>query len=725
MADDNAIDAFLERLEQSELVSSDRLPALVAEFRNASTRPESAEKLAEELVRRGVLTTWQADMLLQGKHRGFRLGPYRILKPLGQGGMSKVFLAEHEIMHRRCAIKVLPSKYQEDQDLLSRFHLEAQAIAALDHPNIVRAYDFNKDVRYGKEINYLVMEYVEGPDLRRLVEEQGPLDYRKAADFICQAAEGLAHAHAAGFVHRDIKPANLLVDPHGVLKVLDLGLATFTLEAEQSLHSSDSAPTAVGTADFVAPEQVMDSRSVDGRADIYSLGLTFYFLLTGKRPFSKPTIMELLMAHRTEKPEPISQTRPAVPLDLAAIIDKMTAQSPFARYQSAKELAQKLRAWLNEAGSGRGYSRIAALMAEALRKKQSSADEATEQPAKTAEEIEDFQLAALDDDKTASKEVAAPVEPPPPESSPNEPTEEKAEPVVQPAALPDLLAEDLLAEAPPAEPILTAAPILSAKPVATPIVKSPWLWIGLGAGTLLLLVVVLWIVSTSSTTRTPVVRTETPPSKPAPSLVKPPRPAVVPPPKPIAPSSIVPEQSAPVVEKPAPTKPSQATEPSQPTEPSKPPAQPKPSPEPSPSKPPAKPVDSEKVLANLNAIYYRLQSTDKNLNNPLTLLIRYEAERTAKQLNLAMDPKSRDIMELVLQPTTAKDTFGLQLSAELKHGAAGESVTVWSHSRLIFSGDPKKMHPSPALLKILKENVGRLFNQFEADVRRARKAQGK
>ena len=106
-------------------------------------------------------------------------------------------------------------------------------IAALDHPNIVRAYDFNKDVRHGKEIHYLVMEYVDGPDLRRMVEEQGPLDYRKAADFICQAAEGLAHAHAAGFVHRDIKPANLLVDPHGVLKVLDLGLARFTFEADR------------------------------------------------------------------------------------------------------------------------------------------------------------------------------------------------------------------------------------------------------------------------------------------------------------------------------------------------------------------------------------------------------------------------------------------------------------------------------------------------------------
>ena len=375
MAGEITVESFLDLLGQSDLVSDAQLLALTAEFLGEGTRPESPQKLADELVKREVLTTWQAEMLLQGKHRGFRLGPYRILRPLGQGGMSKVFLAEHEMMHRRSAIKVLPSKYQEDADLLNRFLLEARAVAALDHPNIVRAYDFNKDVRTGKEIHYLVMEYVEGSDLRRMVEEQGPLDCRKAADFISQAAEGLAHAHAAGFVHRDIKPANLLVDPHGVLKILDLGLATFTFEAEQTLNPAEGAQSAVGTADYVSPEQVVDSRNVDGRADIYSLGLTFYYLLTGHRPFSKPTIMEVLMAHRTEKPEPISKSRPDVPLDLEAIIDKMTAKSPQQRYQTAKEVAEKLRKWLAESGSARTYSRISALMAEATRAKQPSAQD--------------------------------------------------------------------------------------------------------------------------------------------------------------------------------------------------------------------------------------------------------------------------------------------------------------------------------------------------------------
>ena len=171
------------------------------------------------------------------------------------------------------------------------------------------------------------MEYVEGQDLRRMVEEHGPMDYRKAADFIGQAADGLAHAHQAGFVHRDIKPANLLVDPNGVLKILDLGLARSPSRAKK-LAEPEGEQSAVGTADYVAPEQVMDSRSADGRADIYSLGFTFYYLLTGRRPFPKSTLVELLMAHRVEKPEPISKFRPDVPIELVEIIERMTAKTP-------------------------------------------------------------------------------------------------------------------------------------------------------------------------------------------------------------------------------------------------------------------------------------------------------------------------------------------------------------------------------------------------------------
>ncbi|MEN6407096.1 MAG: protein kinase [Thermoguttaceae bacterium] len=744
MAEDNAIDSFLERLQQSELVSSDRLPSLVAEFREGAARPENAEMLAEELIKRGVLTTWQADMLLQGKHRGFRLGPYRILKPLGQGGMSKVFLAEHEMMHRRCAIKVLPSKYQEDKDLLNRFHLEAQAIAALDHPNIVRAYDFNKDVRYGKEIHYLVMEYVEGPDLRRLVEEQGPLDCRKAADFICQAAEGLAHAHAAGFVHRDIKPANLLVDPHGVLKVLDLGLATFTLDAEAALNASNGGEqTAVGTADYVAPEQVMDSRNVDGRADIYSLGHTFYFLLTGRRPFSKPTIMELLMAHRNEKPEPISTFRPDVPMELESIIDKMTAKSPTMRYQSAKDVAQRLRTWLKESGSGRGYSRIAALMAEAKRSKQTSADADGSKPEAVEENLE---LASLDeksaapaaDAKSTGKETAATTPAPLPVA--------KKLPVAAPVpksaeVLADLMDEDLAASALSTEPIaeVSSSLGLASRPSRqswwAALQKSPWLWIVAGAAAIAVMAGLVWIV-TAPSARTPSPIAPSSPTKPSEPVAPAPSSPVVIAPKPIPPAPKSPSAAkgqktsaatstdeenemdelsplpdigkTPVVQAPKASSPKKVK------------------PAPIAKTALAKTAAAEELLGGMKTIYFQLQFADQPISNPVAMAVRFEAERCAKQLNLAFSEKSDNLMTLSVKSTTAKSGVGLELTASLNHKPAnGKAVTIWKGRRVIFSGDSKKTRMNPATVKIVKENVGKLFMQFENDVRRARQKPGK
>jgi eukaryotic-like serine/threonine-protein kinase len=593
MAGEVTVDSFLDLLGQSDLVSDAQLLALTAEFLSEGNRPASPQELADELVKREVLTTWQADMLMQRKHRGFRLGPYRILRPLGQGGMSKVFLADHEMMHRRSAIKVLPSKYQEDADLLNRFHLEARAVAALDHPNIVRAYDFNKDVRYGKEIHYLVMEYVEGSDLRRMVEEQGPLDYRKAADFVCQAALGLAHAHAAGFVHRDIKPANLLVDPHGVLKILDLGLATFTFEAEQTLNPTEGVQSAVGTADYVSPEQVIDSRNVDGRADIYSLGLTFYYLLTGHRPFSKPTIMEVLMAHRAEKPEPISKSRPDVPLDLEAIVDKMAAKSPQQRYQTAKEVAEKLQKWQAESGSARTYSRLSALMAEAARTKQSSGSGALPTVSGPAANSE-LELVTVDDEATSSRDTTAatttakdPTENdnltmaetkeknhrpvakgsvlPQAKKLPEEQAESKGDKTsppdiqnIQTDLLSGLFAEDLMSALPPAEPLSGLAvgqgPLQQVAPSSAKkqtdvgkLMKSPWPWVGLAVGVVLVCVLIFVMMSGSSSTSVPSGNSGSAavaPAADASPAAPPPAPAPqAPSPKPVEPSTAPPPQA--------------------------------------------------------------------------------------------------------------------------------------------------------------------------------------
>jgi serine/threonine protein kinase len=396
MAAELAVDQFLSLLERSRLLPEEQAQRLVDEF-NESGSFDDSKKIADELVSREVLTSWQAGMLLQGKHRGFILGAYRILKPLGKGGMGAVFLAEHQRMRRRCAIKVLPSDHSKrESSLLDRFYREAQAVAALDHPNIVRAYDVNSSMENNKEIHYLVMEYVEGYDLQQTVQKRGVLGFREAADLIRQAAEGLAHAHQAGLVHRDIKPANLLLDSKGVVKVLDLGLAVFT-ETEDASLTNEMGDTVLGTADYLAPEQALDSHNIDARADIYSLGQTFYFLLVGHPPFPEGTVAQRLLAHQMKEPHPINATRPDAPLSLLSIVKKMIAKKPADRYQTAGDVAAALGEWLKGQSEGSGFlarqSRLGGDSRIGLR----SPPEPT-QPTSDHRVETDLELAPLDDE---------------------------------------------------------------------------------------------------------------------------------------------------------------------------------------------------------------------------------------------------------------------------------------------------------------------------------------
>ena len=218
----------------------------------------------------------------------------------------------------------------------------------MDHRNIVRAYDVDND----GDIHYLVMEYVDGRDLQQMVKEDGPLDYAAAADYIRQAAEGLAHAHQAGLIHRDVKPANLLVDQKNVVKVLDLGLARFTDEDRASLTVAYDE-NVLGTADYLAPEQAIDSHGVDARADIYSLGCSFYFLLTGHPPFPDGTLPQRLMAHQKQPPPSIchgSARRPGRPgRDLHE--DDGQEARPIAT-RRRQEVAAVLADWLTAHGHG-------------------------------------------------------------------------------------------------------------------------------------------------------------------------------------------------------------------------------------------------------------------------------------------------------------------------------------------------------------------------------------
>ncbi len=337
-----SVEKFLELVQRSNLVTDDELVKALATIKQdaAPDQMASSDFFAEKLVSSGLITRWQADKLLDGKHRGFFLGKHKLLGHLGTGGMSSVYLAEHVKMHRRVAIKVLPPSRVDDSSYLARFYLEARAAAALDHPNIVRAYDIDNDDKN----HYLVMEYVEGRDLQHIVKQDGPLDYELAANYIAQAADGLEHAHEEGFVHRDIKPANLLVDPKGVLKVLDMGLAKFTDEKLASLTIAHDE-NVLGTADYLAPEQAIDSHKVDARADIYSLGCTLYFLLTGHPPFPEGTLPQRLMMHQSKQPPSIQVDRPDAPQILMDICMRMMAKSPADRFQTAADVSEALRSW--------------------------------------------------------------------------------------------------------------------------------------------------------------------------------------------------------------------------------------------------------------------------------------------------------------------------------------------------------------------------------------------
>ena len=341
---------FLDNLQRSGLVSGDKMPHLQQDLEERGVGLEDPHAIAEALVDNDTISRWQADKLLEGKHRGFFLASYRLLRPLGKGGMGAVFLARHEMMRRQCALKVLRhTQAKEGTSVLERFYVEAQAVAALDHPNIVRAYDVDKEVKGNKEIHYLVMEFVDGQDVQALVSERGGLDYITAADYVRQAANGLAHAHEKSLVHRDIKPANLIVDTKGVVKILDLGLARLTHDdSQQASLTVAYNETVLGTADYLSPEQALNSHDVDHRTDLYSLGCTAYFMLTGHPPFPVGTVAQRLVAHQVKSPDPIPEERPDAPADLVAIIDQMMAKDPSERHQTAADVAVAFSAWLLE-----------------------------------------------------------------------------------------------------------------------------------------------------------------------------------------------------------------------------------------------------------------------------------------------------------------------------------------------------------------------------------------
>jgi len=331
---------LLELLRKSRLLDDDRLPPQVENLRvTGQLSASQPARIAGQLVQDGTLTPFQAEQLLQGNWRGFFICQYKVLQLLGSGTTCRVYLCQH-VQYRRCvAAKILlPAVVAQDQRALARFYREARATAAVDHANVVHAYDINQDGHY----HFLIMELVDGSTLKHIVRKTGPLEAGRAAHYLRQAATGLQHVHEMGLVHRDIEPSNILTDRAGVVKIADFGLARFYQDVDDRVTLDGEV---LGTPDYMAPEQSLDSHSVDSRADIYGLGATFYFCLTGQPPFPEGTIAQKLIWHHSRVPSPIASYRNDMPDGLAAVVARMMAKNPAERYQSAAEVADALAPW--------------------------------------------------------------------------------------------------------------------------------------------------------------------------------------------------------------------------------------------------------------------------------------------------------------------------------------------------------------------------------------------
>ena len=325
-------DRLLDIVRRSGLVAAGRL----AEFAAQPGLVADAAALAAALIAAGLLTPFQAKLLLAGKYRGLVLGSYKILDQIGRGGMGTVYLAEHTSLRRKVAVKVLAGQQATTDEATTQFYREAQAAAALDHPNIVKVYDIG---RFGST-HYIAMEYVDGQTLAQLLAA-GPVPFEAAADYAAQAAAGLQAAGDRGFVHRDIKPENLIVDRAGTLKILDLGLA-HAIDGDRATPDTGSVQ---GTPDYIAPEQALNG-PVDTRTDIYSLGVTLYALLTGRPPFAGTTSQKLLQ-HQLNAAPPFGDLPTRPPAELERVVAKMMAKRPVDRYQQPADVIDALAPWLS------------------------------------------------------------------------------------------------------------------------------------------------------------------------------------------------------------------------------------------------------------------------------------------------------------------------------------------------------------------------------------------
>ncbi len=329
---------FLKELADSGLLTAADLASLTSE---SSANQLSGEEVAARLVQSGQITSYQAEALLKGDGRALVLGNYVVLDRIGAGGMGVVLKAMHRRMKRQVALKLLPKSATDSPDAVRRFHREVEAAARLSHPNIVTAYDADES----KGVHFFVMEYVDGSDLSSLMKQRGPLPVDLAVNCLLQAARGLAYAHSQGIIHRDIKPSNLLLNPQGLVQILDMGLARIDATECDDHSELTGTGTIMGTLDYMSPEQALDTKHADRRTDIYSLGATLHYLLTARPVIEGRTQGQKMCALLTaDGPQTATLTtnRDDIPPGLEAVFQRMVARNPDERYASMDEVITAL-----------------------------------------------------------------------------------------------------------------------------------------------------------------------------------------------------------------------------------------------------------------------------------------------------------------------------------------------------------------------------------------------
>ena len=332
-------------LDDSRILPGAQFDELVTDI---LPRCDDWQIVAHELVYRGWLTPFQAQRLLQGRGRDLVVGSYVLLESIGEGGMGCIYRARNWKLGTPAAVKLIRPDRARDRVAVGRFLREVRALGAIRHPHVVLALD--ADVAGDRP--YCAMEYVPGTDLGRLLKDRGALPVETACRYAAQLTEALRHICALGLVHRDLKPANVLVTEDGAaVKLSDLGLARFD-HPDWGHGQTDLTRLGmmIGTPDYVAPEQIRDSRSADIRSDLYSLGCTFYHMLAGRPPFGGLDTMDKLHHQQAADPLPVEQLRPDVPPAVAALVRTLLAKRPRDRYQDPGEVAAVLRPYLHLAG---------------------------------------------------------------------------------------------------------------------------------------------------------------------------------------------------------------------------------------------------------------------------------------------------------------------------------------------------------------------------------------